>query len=318
MSDTVNTDTDTVPVAEVDIAGQIIKDPEIRKLPAGSKEYEAAVKNLAEKKAEEATANADENEPRKKSKSGLEKRFSELTSARDAEKQRADALEKRLAEIEQANKNSPNTETVQIPTEEFSVQRPKIDNFNSYDEYMEALADWKIEKKDFDKSQAVYIEEVKKRQAETITNWETREIATKERVEGYDQLVDQEFIQKFSGVDASGKKTKSGFASSEAMSYILESEAGPDLLYELAEDDEKLEKFKSMSAVKQVAFLSRLEMNYEDSSVSKEKRTAKVSKAPEPSKALPKGKAVPARNADPRNGFSSHAEFMEWRKAQKK
>lgn len=305
MSDTVN---DSFPVAEVDIAGQIIKDPEIRKLPAGSEEYKAAVEKLAEKKSEEATTD----ETRKKSKSGLEKRFSELTGARDAAEQRAQELERRLAEIEQKNeKKAP--EPVPVAKDNFSIPRPNIDNFRNYDEYMEALADWKMEKRDFDREQEVYVKEVKQKQVEVVNTWETREKATKDRVEGYDQLVDREFIQKFSGIDSAGRKTGSSVATSEAMTFLLESEAGPDILYELAEDDEKLEKFKSMSAVKQVAFLSRLEMAYER----EEKTTAKVTKAPPPSKALPRGKANIAKTIDPRGGFTSHAEYMEWRKQQK-
>jgi hypothetical protein len=310
MSDTVNTESEIV--AEVDIAGQIIKDKEIRKLPAGSEEFKAAVEKLTEKKASESTAEAND-ETRKKSKSGLEKRFSELTSARDAEKQRADELERRLSEIEQANSKSP--ENISVQTEDFHIKRPEVSHFKTYDEYMEALADWKIEKREFDKEQKVYVEEVKKKHVETLSSWETREKLTKERVEGYDQLVDQSFIQELSGIDSQGRKSKNGIASAEAMTFLLESDAGPDLLFELAEDEEKLNKFKEMSSVRQVAFLSKLEMNYEKEI---EKNSAKVSKAPSPSKALPRGKTVPAKSIDPRNGPLSFADYQEWRKSQKK
>lgn len=306
MSETVNSDTS--PVAEVDIAGQIIKDPEIRKLPAGSEEYMVAVKNLAEKKAEEATADAD-GENRKKPK-GLEKRFSELTSARDAEKARADALEKRLADLEArpVEKEAPTPDN--IPKDEFHIARPRADSFSTYDDYMEALADWKMEKRDFDRAQEAYVKEVRQKQVEVLSSWDAREQAAKERYEGFDQLVDTTFIKSFTG---NGGKT-AGIATPEALTFLFESDAGPDLLYELAEDDDKLDHFKSMSAVKQVAYLSRLEAKYDKD----EKQTAKVTKAPAPSKPLPKGKAVAAKSIDPRNGPLSFADYQEWRKQQSK
>lgn len=309
MSETVNSD--PIPVAEVDIAGRIIKDPEIRKLPAGSEEYKAAVEKLTEKTAEEATANANE-ETRKKPK-GLEKRFSELTSARDAEKARADALEKRLADLENAANEKRAPEPDAVPKDEFHIARPKVDNFKTYDDYMEALADWKMEKRDFDRAQDVYVKEVRQKQVEVVQTWETREKATKDRVEGYDQLVDKDFIQAFAGVDAKGRKT-AGIASPEAMTLLLESNVGPDLLYELAEDDEKLAKFKSMSPARQCAYLGRLEDKYEAA----DEKTAKVTKAPPPSKSLPKGKAVASKSIDPRNGPLSFADYKEWRKQQTK
>ena len=307
MSDTVNEVMDTS-LTDAEVASAAVRDPELRKLPAGSEEYQVALAELAKgKKATEATAGAKgddqastDEQPKKK---GLERRFSELTSERDAAKARAAELEARLAALEAKTetRTEPDTEPT-IQPDEFDKPKPSADKFETYADYVEALADWKLEKRDFDAAQKVRVAEVQQKQAEVVSSWDAREEATKERVEGYDQLVDADFMQSFT----------SGTASREAMTYLLESEAGPDLLYELAEDDAKLAGFKSMSPVKQVAYLARLEAKFDKT------EPVTTSKAPPPSKALPKGKTVvQTKPIDPRNGPLSFSDYQAWRKAQK-
>lgn len=305
MSDTVNEAMDTN-LTDAEVASAAVRDPELRKLPAGSEEYKVALANIAEgKKATEATAEAKgddrastDEQPKKK---GLERRFSELTTERDAAKARAAELEARLAALEAKTETKKEPEPT-VQADEFDKPKPSPDQFSGYAEYVEALADWKLEKRDFDAEQKVHIAEVQQKQAEVVSSWDNREKATKERVEGYDQLVDADFMKSFT----------SGTASREAMTYLLESDAGPDLLYELAEDDAKLAGFKSMSPVKQVAYLARLEAKFEAPT----KNT--TSKAPPPSKALPKGKTVvQTKSIDPRNGPLSFSDYQAWRKAQK-
>jgi hypothetical protein len=311
MSDTVN---EISPVAEVDVVGQIIKDPEIRKLPAGSEEYKVAVEKLsAGKKTTEATADAegddrtsaeDEDGTPKKSKSGLEKRFSTLTSERDEARRKAAELEERLKQLEANSNVQRETQEVSFVGQEFQTAKPDVNSFDSYAEYVEALADWKIEKREWDREQKQVVAEAQEKQKEVLGSWEAREKATKERVEGYDQLVDQDFVQAF---------TKT-VASKEAMMFLLESDNGPDLLFNLAEDDAKLAGFKSMSPVKQVAYLAKMESQFEQVD---EKETTKVSKAPPPSKSLPKGKTTAIKSIDP-TGPLSFSDYQEWRKQQKR
>jgi hypothetical protein len=317
MSDTVNDLSGDV--VDVDVVTQIVRDPEIRKLPAGSDEYKAAVEKLSTgKKTTEATAAAkgddqastettgedDETKPKKK---GLERRFSELTSERDEARRKAEALEARLADLETKAQAKSSEQEVQFSGQDFPQPKPVVEKFDTYAEYVEALSDWKADKRDFDREQTQIVRQAQEKQKEVVGSWETREKATKDRVEGYDQLVDRDFVQTFT--------TKT--ASREAMMYMLESDNGPDLLYELAEDEAKLAGFKSMSPVKQVAYLSRLDMKFEKTAEGNTQKTT-VSKAPAPSKDLPKGKTVSTKTIDPSQGFKDNAEYRAWRASQKK
>ena len=312
---------DSVQAMSMEVANAIVKDPEIRKMSPGTEEYTAAVERLTENTAKAPASQAkseskdlsgeEDSDKKKSSKTGLERRFSELTGERDEARRKAADLETRLAALEQSkSESSKPVEKVSEPTfigESFSVTKPDVGNYETYSDYQEALVDWKLEKKEFDIEQKKVVAEAEKMQKSVVTSWDSKEAATKDRVEGYDQLVDGEFIKSFT--------TK--VASKEAMQYLLESDNGPDLLYELAEDEAKLAGFKSMSVVKQVAYLSRLEAKYESESDSKDTHNKPtVSKAPAPPKSIPKGKTVVAKDIS--QGVSSFADYQEWRKQNSK
>ena len=302
-----------------DVANAIIKDPEIRKLSPGSEEYNAAVTKLTEKqvkapasetqrdnsKSTEATTETDEGDHKRSSKSGLERRFSELTGERDEARRKASELESRLAALEANNGTTrkPEAETVFAPNA-FHEPKPSVEHFDTYGEFQEALVDWKLEKKEFDRDQVKQIAVAKEQENVVLNSWNTREQATKDRVEGYEQLVDNEFIQGFT--------TK--IATKEAMQYLLESDNGPDLLFELAEDDAKLAGFKSMSVVKQVAYLAKLDAKYDNEERTDTKPT--ITKAPAPSKSLPKGKTVVTKDIS--QGVQSFGDYQVWREQNRK
>jgi hypothetical protein len=305
----------------IDVANAMVKDPEIRKLSPGSDEYNAAVTKLTENNAQapasqakrdnsksnDATVETDEGDQKKSSKSGLERRFSELTGERDEARRKASELESRLAALEADKGTTRNTEPEQGFTgDTFPVQKPSVDNFNTYGDYQEALVDWKLEKKEFDRDQVKRISEATSKQKVVVDSWDTKEKATKDRVEGYDQLVDADFMKGFINKAAS----------KEALQYLLESDNGPDLLFELAEDDDKLSRFKSMTTVKQVAYLSRLDSKYETDDESSTSTKPTITKAPAPSKSLPKGKTVTPK--DMSQGVTSFGDYQIWREQNRK
>jgi hypothetical protein len=306
------------------VAAKVVKDPEIRKLSPGSEEFNAAVvriqkdgpaekseeapasdsKKETSKNKENSTEDKDEGETKKSSKSGLERRFSEITGERDEARRKAADLEDRLAKLEaaQGTKKESSSEPSFTP-QEFQKDKPGIEKFETYADYQEALVDWKLEKKEFELEQKKVVAQAQEKQKEVISTWDAKEKVTKDRVEGYDQLIDESFMNKF---------TKA-VASKESLAYLLESDFGPDLLFELAEDEAKMEGFKSMSGVKQVAYLTRLERKFEkeDTGNSQEKSTTgnSVSKAPPPSKNLPKGKANVAKDIS--HGVSDFGTYLE-------
>lgn len=307
-----------------EVASAIVRDPEIRKLSPGSEEYTAAVTKLTENIAKAPASQAksesvkdsdtgNDEDKKKSSKTGLERRFSEITGERDEARRKAADLESRLAALEQTRSESKPVEKQSESSEprfigeSFSVPKPELSKYDTYSDYQEAIVDWKFEKKEFDIEQKKVVAEANEVQKNVVSSWDTKEAATKSRVEGYEQLVDKDFIKDFT----------SKIASREAMQYLLESDNGPDLLYELAEDDAKLTGFKSMSVVKQVAYLSRLDSKYESESDSKDTHNKPtVSKAPAPSKSIPKGQAAVAK--DITKGVQSFADYQEWRNQNRK
>jgi len=299
----------SVEMSSSEVANAIVKDPELRKMSPGSDEFNAAVTKLTEKSAQAPASEAknettNDEEPKKSSKSGLEKRFSTLTSERDEARQKAADLEARLEALEKS-KPEPVQKETELVNDSYSKAKPDVADFDSYSDYQEALVDWKLEKKEFDFSQKQAQAEAVKIREQVVSSWDAKEAITKERVEGYDQLVDSDFIKSFT----------SKVASKEAMQYLLESENGPDLLFDLAEDEAKLNGFKGMSHVKQVAYLAKLESKFEGSE-SEVSQKPTVSKAPAPSKGLPRGKAVLTKDIS--NGVQSFGDYQEWRKQNSK
>ena len=238
--------------------------------------------------------------PEQKPKKGIEKRFSELTEARKQAEARAEELQKRLDALESKQKDIPQPKA-ETP---LSNDKPKMADYYDIESYQEALVDWKLQQKEL-KAQA----EVKQREANdqakaVVDTWTERENAAKAKVEGYDIIVNQDFIGSFTKI-----------ASQESMQYLLESEHGPEMLYALAEDDDLLKDFQKMSKVKQVAMLAKMESKF----VPEEKviPVKKESSAPKPVKPLAAGKGT-AGKIDATKGFDSFTDYQKWRNQTKK
>lgn len=87
---------------------------------------------------EDATTSVDEQEQEDKHeeerKSNVQKRIDKLTKARYEEKRRADLAEEKLQALQ---KNEPSGSE--------SAGKPSVDQYEDYDEYIEALVDWKAD-----------------------------------------------------------------------------------------------------------------------------------------------------------------------------
>lgn len=302
-------------IEQVDVvASELIRDPEVRKHAPGTEEYNAAVKNFAEKKTSEAAPDASEGTSGKK-KSGLERRFSELTGERDNYKNRAAELEARLAqleanrterEVEPEVKAEPTPDQYSAIDTEFTKAKPSLDDYDTLADYQEAIVDWKLEKKEFEAELKVKIAEHQKSQETLVSTWDAREKDAKARNDGYDVLVTPDFAEKFA----------KSVATQDAMRYMLDSDYGPDLLYHLANDDDERAAFAKMTSVKQVAYLAKLDSKME-ASTSKVAEKTTTSKAPAPSKPLPKGKTT-TQPKDITSGINQFSDYLAWRNQNRK
>ncbi len=168
-------------------------------------------------------------------------RIQELTrKLREAETER-DALRARpaaqVADSPRPVANQPPAATV--PRGTSASEKPKIDNFQEYGDYVEALADWKIaeaRKQDAEQSH---------KQAESnriAQNWRERVDGAKARYEDFEQvaLLSPTSIPQGSLIDA----------------WILEHKAGADVLYSLQKDPAELRRILALPLFEQVDALS--------------------------------------------------------------
>ncbi len=305
---------DTEQIPEVDLAALAVVDPEIRKLAPDSDEYQAALVRIATeagKPAEPDEPKSPVNEPDEDGvpvedepvakKKGLDRRFSELTTERDQARQQAAAMEARILELERS----------QAKPEEFTpapygTAKPEVGSFETYADFQEALVDWKLAKTMHEGQQQAMIRDAMAHQERVVGEWNTREAKFRGTVEGYDQLVDQDFIQSFTA----GPKP---VASKEAIQLLFESDVGPQLLFDLAEDADELAKFGKMTAVRQVAYLARMEAKHAPT----EESAPRVSKAPTPPKGLPKGNGAGTAKDFAASG-GSFGDYLAWRERQPK
>lgn len=187
----------------------------------------------------------------------------------EAEK-RAEALEKENNELKQKSRPAPAAEKVQ----------PKPEDFTTVAEYTDALTDWKVDRK-FAEREQQQIEAQARAQAEANDKaFKARLAATMKEIPDYQEVVD--------GTDA--------IARHHILNYLLESEVGPKLQYHLAKHPDVLDRLNSLSPIKAIAELGKLEDKL-DTKVEPKADTAKlnglsVSQAPAPITPID-GKATP-------------------------
>ena len=209
---------------------------------------------------EETQAEA-EDKPKKQNQK-LEKRFSELSKARDAAKQEAanerqqrEALEARLRALEQQPQQQ---QTV-------SNDEPMPENYSDAFEYAKDLA--KFEARRMIEAEKQQVEQAKaaERQNEVIKTWTERVQKAKAEMPDYDQMV-----------------ASSDVAIHDVLrDAIIESDVGPKILYHLAENEEYAKKVAGMPLPQALKELGKLEARYSDSPEEKSP-AVRTSKAPPP------------------------------------
>ncbi len=169
---------------------------------------------------------------------------------------------------------------------------PQRDQFETYEEYLEARAEWKAEQK-VQKA----LEEIKSQQQRS-----TQEVTQQERVKSFQAQLSKvrTEVSDFDAVMEAADEVPLTQAMREA---ILESEVGALLTYHLAKNPAEAARISQLSPVAQVKALGRIEA---DLSTPKAPR---VSKAPDPISPLTGGKGG---GVDPSK--MSMEDYAAWRK----
>jgi signal recognition particle GTPase len=188
----------------------------------------------------------------------LEKRLAKERRKREELKRRLEVTE------ELALRSRPKEE----PAKPAVDGEPKRDDFESYEAYIEARADWRADRRWEEK-------EAKKRDEEAKT-----------RTQAEQQKLEQSFREKARSAAKELEDFEDVMEGSDApmtqqmAEAILTSDLGPKLAYHLAKNPEEAKRIAALPAARQAAEIGKLEGSLE--AESKPKPKPEPSKAPEP------------------------------------
>lgn len=234
-------------------------------------EEPAAPETATDETAEEREGNDPDRDEKGRFKAdGVQKRMNELTRAR------------REAERQAEYWRGIATQTAPVA----ATEKPSRDQFADPDDYVEALTEWKADQAvaKSQQSQAVHAESSARNAV-----WSAREAEAKASIPDYDSVVPASTVEvKQHVIDA-----------------LLDSEAGPSLVYHLAKNPDIAARLNGMSPMSAAIELGRLESTL----------AAPVAKAPSnaPPPTSPIGGAA-TMTRDPTK--MSTADYVAWRRSQ--
>lgn len=191
-----------------------------------------------------------EEKPQEKPKRSARERINELTK-------RAHEAEREVQRLREASERRP-AET---------AEKPSPDKFGSYDEYVEALADWRADQRvaeSFKKRDAERSQAAAARAAEARAQaWHERQSAFREDTPDYDAVVGKSAVQ----------------VAAHVVDTLLDSDSGPELAYHLAKNPETVKRINALSPLAAAREIGRIEATL---SIPAAPKVKPASKAPAP------------------------------------
>ena len=192
-----------------------------------SEQQEAAEKP---EEGDEGDDQSGEEKPQEKPKRSARERINELTK-------RAHEAEREVQRLREASERKPAE----------STEKPIPDRFGSYDEYVEALADWKADQRvaeSFKRRDAERSQAAEARAAEAKAQaWAERQSEFREATPDYDAVVGKSAVQ----------------IAPHVVDTLLDSESGPELAYHLAKRPETVKRINALSPLSAARELGRIE-----------------------------------------------------------
>lgn len=256
------------------------------------------------KSAEESGAPKKEQEQHQKPKgnSAIEKRMSELTRARREAERRAEEAEARLARI-QAGRPAEAPQPQPTPQD---PPKPRQEDFKTYDEFTEALADWKIDQRERTRA----AEDRKRSDQESL---ETKISSFREKVETFRGEV-EDFDEVLEAAP---------LVSQAMRDVILDSEVSAQLSYELAKNPDEIRRIAKLSPLAAARELGRIEARIQADVKAKAEAKAAEEAAPEPqlpqiSRAPAPPRPVKPKSTAERSIHDENLSYGEWEKLRNK
>lgn len=224
----------------------------------------------------------------------LEKRFSEITKQREQardeakrEREARESLEAKVAELERRSQPQQRVET--------SEEEPKPEQFNDAFEYARALAEYSAEQALKNRDRVELEKKYQEEHDKLIDVWNDRLETTKKELPDYQDMIESSDVM----------------VSDQVRDALLESDAGPRILYHLAENPDYAEKLSKMTVISALREIGKLEARFEKT----ETKPVVRSKAPAPINPL----RATGGTMDTTIGSDGefHGTYSQWREARK-
>ena len=259
----------------------------------------AEVSEPVEEAPQSETSEEDEAKPTEERKQNpkLEKRFSEITKQRELARQEAAqeraAREKLEAEVAELRKQGKPQEAKPVDA------KPQPSQFTDAFEYAEALADWSTEQALVRRDKEDAERRADAERQKVISSWAAKVAAAKADIPDFDDMV-----------------ASSGVAVSDPIrDAILESDAGPQILYYLAKDDDAAKRITSMSPNAALREIGKLEARFEKQTQNEPSEPVVRTKAKPPINPIRSANSSMEASVDSNGQF--HGSYQAW-KAQRK
>lgn len=198
------------------------------------------------------------------------KRINKLTSK----------LSEKDAELQQLRAQLESKQTAPAPIE--APSKPKLEDFATIDEFTDAMTDYKFNQR-----------QVQAQQQAAVDN----------KFKAYNNRIEE--FKKASGAEdfvlAVQEINDQLVKDNNIAEFIIESDVGPAIAYHLANNEEALDKLMGLSGVRRIAYLTKLEAQFENKKASKDE---------------PKTKATISRvttNAASTNSSSNDSSYTKWK-----
>jgi O6-methylguanine-DNA--protein-cysteine methyltransferase len=217
-----------------------------------------------------------------RTRSRLQKRINELTAARYTEKGRAERLEQELTELRKRTDPAPNrsSDTPSPDGDQSGVPaapqgddfertnpKPKQENFDTYDEFNEALLDWKVDQREHRRETANAAEAARQAAAERV-------VQVQQRIDTFKQQ-HPDFHEVLNAADFEVPK--------RVLREMEESPVGPQIAYHLAKNPAEAAAICKLHPVDQIKAVGKLEARFEREAGAPTPTPRKpVSRAPQP------------------------------------
>jgi flagellum-specific peptidoglycan hydrolase FlgJ len=260
-----------------------------------SEESETQNENASESEGDESESDEEGSKEgeKRKVKGGFKKRIGKLVGKLSEREREITGLKYEL-ELARSGKNAAQTETT-TPAKVAAEGEPKPDDFDTHAEYVTALTKFTVGKARSDEKAQEREADIRKQEKEAVETYKERRDNFAKDHSDWNEVI--------AGV--------SDIPMSITLSQIaLESENGPELIYELAKDPEEYERISQLPPLAAAKAIGRFEAKL--AKATSENKIAKITKAPTP----PNPVGNSSTNATSKSPDDMDMqEYKKWRKA---